>query len=94
MRTAANELGAEKIRVNAVCPGWVDTPMFEIQAAELGWGRRQAEANFTGDQLIHRLIEPDEIADAAIWLASTGAAMVTGIALPVDGGLLVSQFSS
>ncbi len=68
--------------------------MFEIQAAELGWGRKQAEANFTGDQLIRRLIEPDEIADAAIWLASPGPAMVNGIALPVDGGLLVSQFSS
>ena len=94
MRTAANELGAEGIRVNAVCPGWVDTPMFEVQAAELGWSREQAEATFTGDQLIHRLIEPGEIADAVVWLASPGAAMVTGIALPVDGGLLVSQFSS
>jgi NAD(P)-dependent dehydrogenase (short-subunit alcohol dehydrogenase family) len=94
MRTAANELGAEGIRVNAVCPGWVDTPMFEIQAAELGWDRERAEATFTGDQLIHRLIEPAEIADAVVWLASPGAAMVTGIALPVDGGLLASQFSS
>ena len=94
MRTAANELGEEGIRVNAVCPGWVDTPMFEIQAAELGWDREQAEATFTSDQLIHRLIEPGEIADAVVWLASPGAAMVTGIALPVDGGLLASQFSS
>ena len=94
MRTAANELGAEGIRVNAVCPGWVDTPMFEVQAAELGWDRERAAATFTGDQLIHRLIEPGEIADAVVWLASPRAAMVTGIALPVDGGLLASQFSS
>ena len=94
MRTAANELGAEGIRVNAVCPGWVDTPMFEVQAAELDWDRERAEATFTGDQLIQRLIEPDEIADAVVWLASPAAAMVTGIALPVDGGLLASQFSS
>ena len=94
MRTAANELGAEGIRVNAVCPGWVDTPMFEVQAAELGWDRERAAATFTEDQLIHRLIEPGEIADAVVWLASPRAAMVTGIALPVDGGLLASQFSS
>ena len=94
MRTAANELAGEGIRVNAVCPGWVDTPMFEVQAAELGWDREQAERTFTADQLFQRLAGPDEIADAVLWLASPRAAMVTGIELPVDGGLLVSRFSS
>lgn len=94
MRTAANELAADGIRVNAVCPGWVDTPMFETQADELGWDRGEAAETFTGEQLFRRLIEPDEIADAVIWLASPGADMVTGIALPVDGGLLAARFSS
>lgn len=94
MRTAANELASDRIRVNAVCPGWVDTPMFEAQAAELGWDRQKAESVFTGDQLFGRLIEVDEVADAVIWLASPSAAMITGVALPVDGGLLVSQFSA
>lgn len=94
MRTAANELAADGIRVNALCPGWVDTPMFEVQADELGWDRQEAERTFTGDQLFRRLIGPDEIADAVLWLASSSAAMITGIALPVDGGLMVGQFSN
>ena len=41
--------------------------------------------------LIERLIEPEEVTDAVEWLASPGARMVTGIALPVDGGLLESR---
>lgn len=94
MSTAANELAADGIRVNAVCPGWVDTPMFETQADELGWDRGEAAETFTADQLFGRLIEPDEIADAVLWLASPRAAMVTGIALPVDGGLLAARFRS
>jgi NAD(P)-dependent dehydrogenase (short-subunit alcohol dehydrogenase family) len=92
MKTAANELAGEGIRVNAVCPGWVDTPMFDAEVAEQGWDRARGIEEFAGDHLIQRLIEPDEIADAVIWLASPRASMVTGIALPVDGGLLAGAF--
>jgi len=93
MRTAANELAAEGIRVNAVCPGWVNTPMFDAEVTELGLDRDQAIREFAGDHLIQRLVEPDEIAVAIAWLASEQAAMVTGIALPVDGGLLAGSFT-
>jgi 2-keto-3-deoxy-L-fuconate dehydrogenase len=93
MRTLANELAHEGIRVNAVCPGWVDTPMVDSQAVDLGLERDEAARLFIGDHLIPRLIRPDEISDAVLWLASDAASMVTGVALPVDGGLLAKTFS-
>jgi len=93
MRTAANELAADSIRVNAVCPGWVDTPMFDAEAVDMGWDRERAIREFAGDHLIKRLIEPDEIADAVLWLASPQSSMVTGVALPVDGGALTGAFN-
>ncbi|MBA2241004.1 MAG: SDR family oxidoreductase [Solirubrobacterales bacterium] len=92
MKTAANELAAEEIRVNAVCPGWVDTPMFDAEASDMGWDRERAIEEFAGAHLIARLVEPNEVADAVIWLASPQASMVTGVALPVDGGLLAGAF--
>jgi NAD(P)-dependent dehydrogenase (short-subunit alcohol dehydrogenase family) len=94
MRTLANELAAESIRVNAVCPGWVDTGMVDSQAADADLSRAEATKLFTADHLIQRLIDPDEISDAVLWLASPNAAMVTGVALPVDGGHLARSFSA
>lgn len=92
MRALANELAAEGIRVNAVCPGWVDTPMLDPQAADMGLDREEAARIFASDQLIQRLIEPDEVCDAILWLASDRASMVTGVSLPIDGGLLERRF--
>ncbi|MEU1122232.1 glucose 1-dehydrogenase [Streptomyces sp. NPDC005899] len=81
-RSAALEYGSRGIRVNAVCPGTISTPMVDamIDAGELD--RRQAEAG----QAIDRLGTAEEIAQAVLWLCSPGAGYVTGIALPVDGG--------
>jgi NAD(P)-dependent dehydrogenase (short-subunit alcohol dehydrogenase family) len=93
MKVAANELAGEGIRVNAVCPGWVDTPMFDAELEDLGWTREQGIREFAGDHLIKRLIEPDEVADAVLWLASERAAMITGVPLPVEGGLLTGRFT-
>jgi NAD(P)-dependent dehydrogenase (short-subunit alcohol dehydrogenase family) len=80
-RAAALEYSAKGIRVNAVCPGTVRTPMLEA---------------FTGDEAtlqamgrampIKRLATPEEIAEAIVWLASPSASYVTGHALAVDGG--------
>jgi NAD(P)-dependent dehydrogenase (short-subunit alcohol dehydrogenase family) len=67
--------------------------MFDAEVTEMGWDRERGVAEFAGDHLIGRLIEPDEIADAVIWLASPQASMVTGVALPVDGGLLAGSFT-
>jgi NAD(P)-dependent dehydrogenase (short-subunit alcohol dehydrogenase family) len=88
MRTLANELAGDGIRVNAVCPGWVDTPMFDTQVHIAGLGRAEAISRWASDQLIERLVTPDEVSDAVLWLLSEGARMVTGVALPVDGGML------
>ena len=78
-RTAARELGAFGIRVNAVAPGWIDTPMTGRVADEIR--RRAVEESVLG-----RLGEPDEVADTVWFLASRLGRYVTGQILRVDGG--------
>ena len=84
-RSAAVEYGRAKIRVNAVLPGVVNTPMIgrldQDPASAFVAQLRQAHP-------IGRLGEPGEIADAAIWLLSDAASFVTGAAISVDGGYL------
>ncbi|MEV5786433.1 glucose 1-dehydrogenase [Streptomyces sp. NPDC052287] len=81
-KSAALEYGSRGIRVNAVCPGTIATPMVDamVEGGELD--RDQAEAG----QAIDRLGTAEEIAQAVLWLCSPGSSYVTGIALPVDGG--------
>jgi (+)-trans-carveol dehydrogenase len=93
LRAAANELGSAGIRVNAVCPGWVDTAMLDREAAAAGLSRQRAVAGWVQEHIIERLVVPDEVSDAVLWLASDAARMVTGIALPVDGGEIVKRGS-
>jgi NAD(P)-dependent dehydrogenase (short-subunit alcohol dehydrogenase family) len=90
MRTLANELGPDGITVNAICPGWVRTRMLD-QSLEQDPGAGGDPAAFTGMNLIERLIEPEEVTDAVVWIASPGARMVTAVALPIDGGLMESR---
>jgi NAD(P)-dependent dehydrogenase (short-subunit alcohol dehydrogenase family) len=87
MRTLANELGSAGITVNAVCPGWVRTPMLDasVEDAEVDRGDL---SSFTGMSLIERLVEPEEVTEAIVFLASPGARMITGTVLPIDGGLM------
>ena len=81
-------LAADNIRVNVVCPGLADTPM------KLGFTGRSGdpaeaaanEAKLVASVPLGRLVQPGEVADAALWLASGEASFVTGVALPVDGG--------
>jgi NAD(P)-dependent dehydrogenase (short-subunit alcohol dehydrogenase family) len=82
-KSAALEEGRQGIRVNAVCPGTIETPMVDrmIAAGELD-GHASA-----ANSAIPRLGRAAEIADAVLWLCSPGASYVTGVALPVDGGL-------
>lgn len=89
MRTLANELGDDAITVNAICPGWVRTPMLEGSLDELEPG--DSVDSLTAMNLIDRLVEPEEVTDAVLWLASPGSRMVTGVALPVEGGLMESR---
>lgn len=83
-KTAALEYAREGIRVNAVCPGVIRTPMVE---RFLG-GSAEAEAAFVAMEPVGRMGKPEEIAEAVVWLCSDAASFVTGDALPVDGGLV------
>jgi NAD(P)-dependent dehydrogenase (short-subunit alcohol dehydrogenase family) len=81
-RSAALEYAARGIRVNAVCPGTIDTPMV---ADMLEKGTLVLDDVLAGLPA-KRLGRPEEIADAVLWLCSPGASFVIGVALPVDGG--------
>ena len=81
-RTAAIEYAKEAIRVNAVCPGVIDTPMLGRLAAE----RPEVRTALAASAPIGRLGTPEEVAAAVVWLCSDAASFVTGHALAVDGG--------
>jgi NAD(P)-dependent dehydrogenase (short-subunit alcohol dehydrogenase family) len=81
-KSIALETGAQGIRVNAVCPGTIDTPMV---GRMLHAGDLDHDASIAASA-IPRLGRAEEIAAAVLWLCSPGASYVTGIALPVDGG--------
>ena len=80
-KSAALDYATRGIRINAVCPGCIDTPMGDgIEPA--------AMKEFLRDQPIGRMGRPEEIAAAVLWLCSPGASFVLGVALPVDGGFV------
>ncbi|PVE11462.1 glucose 1-dehydrogenase [Streptomyces scopuliridis] len=81
-KSAAVEYAPKGIRINAVCPGVIDTPM----AADMVENQAEAMAEIMKEQSIGRLGRADEIAAAVLWLCSPGASLVVGVALPVDGG--------
>ncbi|UFW91579.1 SDR family oxidoreductase (plasmid) [Bradyrhizobium barranii] len=81
-RSAAMEYAPRGIRINAICPGTINTPIVSDMLAE----QADAMKEIMRDQPIGRLGESDEIAAAVLWLCSPGASFVLGVALPVDGG--------
>ena len=81
-KSAALEYASRGIRINAVCPGTINTPM----VAEMLAKEPNAMKEIMRDQPIGRLGEPEEIAAAVLWLCSSGASFVIGHALAVDGG--------
>jgi NAD(P)-dependent dehydrogenase (short-subunit alcohol dehydrogenase family) len=83
-RATALEYADAGIRVDAVCPGVIRTPMVERVTA----GNPELEAQFTALEPLGRMGKPDEIAASVVWLCSDGASFVTGHSLVVDGGLV------
>jgi len=86
VRTWTTELNDRGIRVNAISPGPTYTPIFEQQAPTKE-GADQARAQFAAAVPFGRLGRPEEIASAALFLASDEASFVAGVELPVDGGM-------
>ncbi len=91
-RTAASELGEDGIRVNAICPGGIATPIFG-RAAGLDGEQAQRTTELMTAALsdlapIRRAGQPTDVAEAALWLASDASSFVNGQAIAVDGGLL------
>lgn len=81
-KSAGVEYAPRGIRINAVCPGTIDTPMVQ----EMLHGQADAMAEIMKEQPIGRLGHADEVAAAVLWLCSPGASFVVAVALPVDGG--------
>jgi NAD(P)-dependent dehydrogenase (short-subunit alcohol dehydrogenase family) len=82
-KTTALEYAKSGIRVNAVCPGVIKTPMVErISGLRPGRIERMAAAEPVG-----RMGKPEEIGEAVVWLCSEAASFVTGLPMPVDGGI-------
>ena len=86
-RSAAYDYAANGIRVNAICPGAIDTPMLRDAMERRGRNPDDVAGRLSP---IGRFGEPTEIADAALWLVSSASSFTTGHALAVDGGMLAS----
>ena len=82
-KSMAVELAPQKIRVNALCPVAGETPLL---AHFIGGDTPENRARFVGTVPLGRLSTPQDVADAALWLASDEARFITGVALEVDGG--------
>mgnify|MGYP001083848400 FL=1 len=90
VRSVAQEVAKKDITCNAICPGFVDTPMADAALQSVmearGLERAVAEKMVVSGNPVGRIIAVDEVASAALYLASKGAAMVNGHALSVSGG--------
>ncbi|QKH39031.1 SDR family oxidoreductase [Achromobacter pestifer] len=90
-KTLSDQLGPHGITVNVIHPGVVETPhiheLYEKEAAKQGLTAAQVEANYARATPIRRVLQPAEIADAVLFLASPRAGAITGESLGVDGGI-------
>jgi NAD(P)-dependent dehydrogenase (short-subunit alcohol dehydrogenase family) len=92
VRSVAQEVAREGITCNAVCPYYVDTPLTEQGAQRVAEARgisiEESRAMLAKRNPIGRLIAPEEVSSAVLYLASPGAAMVNGHALSISGGMI------
>ena len=93
-RALAREYATSGITVNAVCPGYVDTDMttgtIDTIVKKTGRSADEARAELAKGNPQGRLIQPEEVADAVLWLAGANAASITGQAIAVAGGEVMS----
>ena len=91
-QSVALELAEDGVRVNAICPGNIATPI-HTGVTDARWLERieKIRTAAVDEQPLTRMGEPDEIAQAVLWLASDAASYVTGHALVVDGGLMAGR---
>jgi len=94
-RSLAIDYGPRGVRINAVCPGWIDTPMVQAAmvdfAERLDLGPEEAYARATAPLPLKRAGTPEEIASVCLFLISEDAAFMTGSYIPVDGGTLAAN---
>ena len=83
-KSAALEYAPAGLRINAVCPGWIRTPMVEGAFGT----HPDLEAQISLSEPIGRIGTPEEVAAAVVWLCSDAASFVTGHAMAVDGGIM------
>jgi NAD(P)-dependent dehydrogenase (short-subunit alcohol dehydrogenase family) len=83
-KTAAFEYAGKGVRINALCPAGTESAMAEIVMP----AKSAARAAYTASIPLGRMAQPSEQAEVAVWLCSDRASFVTGVALPVDGGIL------
>ena len=81
-RAAALDYAAQNIRVNAICPGYIDTPMMD----RFTGGTAEGRAKVISEEPIGRMGRPEEIANAVLWLCSDASGFVIGSAMVIDGG--------
>ncbi|MDA9219865.1 glucose 1-dehydrogenase [Luminiphilus sp.] len=79
-RNTAVEYGESGIRINAICPGFIETPLLTESVAE------EDRAGLAARNPMNRLGTPEEVANAALWLASDASSFVTGMLFSIDGG--------
>lgn len=92
MRALSIELAGKGVTVNAVCPGYTDTPLLDAAAdkiaAKTGRSADDSRAALAKDNAHGRLIAPEEVADTVLWLCSPSASSINGQAVAVTGGPL------
>jgi len=88
-RTLALDHGRDAIRVNAICPGYIDTPMTEEWLASVP-DRKETERQMLAVHPLGRIGTTRDIADAVLFLASDAASFITGATLVVDGGMSIA----
>ena len=84
-KAAALDYASSNIRVNAVCPGIIETPMMD----RFSGGTPEGRARVIAQEPVGRMGTPEEIAAAVVWLCSDAAAFVVGHAMVIDGGQTV-----